>query len=257
MWRSEFRGIRVAVGEKVGLVTGAGRGIGAAIARGLAEAGHSVVAADIDAAGARSTAQKLGPRAIGLRLDVRDRASVEETVAEVSRRFGGLDVLVNCAGVLCTGAFDSVPAAEWDKLVGVNLTGLFHCVQVAAPRMRGRRNASIVNIASISAEKGGGVFGNVWYGATKAAVVAMTKGLARELGPQGIRVNAISPGVVDTEMVQGLLTPEIRSSVTSRTPLRRLVTVEDIARAAVFLSSEEASAITGEILTVDGGHLTS
>jgi 3-oxoacyl-[acyl-carrier protein] reductase len=121
--------------------------------------------------------------------------------------------------------------------------------------MSGRPNSAIVNIASISAEKGGGVFGNVWYASTKAAVIAITRGLGRELGPRGIRVNAISPGVVDTEMVHPLLTPALREAVLGRVPLGRLTTEDDIARCAVFLASDQASFITGETVVVDGGFL--
>ena len=116
-----------------------------------------------------------------------------------------------------------------------------------------RHGASIVNMASISAEKGGGVFGNVWYAATKAAVVAITKGLGRELGPQGIRVNAISPGVVDTEMVHAHLTPDAREAVLRRVPLGRLTSAQDVARCAAFLVSGQASFITGQTILVDGG----
>jgi NAD(P)-dependent dehydrogenase (short-subunit alcohol dehydrogenase family) len=242
---------------KVVFVTGAARGIGAAIAKGFAEHGCSLVVGDIDHEGARACAERLGPSALAAPLDVRERSSVDAVVSTIAQKHGGLDVLVNNAGVLCVGAFDSTSSAEWQKLVNVNLTGLFHCVQAATPLMKGRGNASIVNIASISAEKGGGVFGNVWYAATKAAVIAITKGLARELGSRAIRVNAISPGVVDTEMVHKLLTPALRESLLSRIPIGRFTSAADIARAAVFLASDDAAGISGEILTVDGGFLRS
>ena len=242
---------------KVVFVTGAARGIGAAIAKGFAEQGCSVVVGDIDHEGARACAERLGPSALAAPLDVQQRSSVDAVVSTIAQKHGGLDVLVNNAGVLCVGAFDSTSTAEWQKLVNVNLTGLFHCVQAATPLMKGRGNASIVNIASISAEKGGGVFGNVWYAATKAAVIAITKGLARELGPRAIRVNAISPGVVDTDMVHKLLTPALRESLLSRIPIGRFTSAADIARAAVFLASDDAAGISGEILTVDGGFLRS
>ncbi len=238
---------------KVALITGAARGIGATVAKSFAEQGCSVVVADIDADGARSFAASLGLGAMGAHLDVRDRKSVDEVVATIVQNYGGLDILLNNAGVLCAGAFDKVSQAEWETLVGVNLTGVFHCVQAAVPAMMGRPNAVIINIASISAEKGGGVFGNLWYGATKAAVIAITKGLGRELGPHGIRANAISPGVVDTDMIHKYLTPAMRETVLSRIPLGRFVSAEDIARCAVFLASSDAACITGETITVDGG----
>jgi 3-oxoacyl-[acyl-carrier protein] reductase len=137
----------------------------------------------------------------------------------------------------------------------VNVTGVFNCVQAAVPAMRGRAGAAILNIASVSHEKGGGAIGNVWYGTTKAAVVAMTRGLARELGPAGVRVNAIAPAVLETDMVRGQLTPELRARVVSRIPLGRLASAEDVAKLALFLCSEAASFITGETVAVDGGFL--
>jgi 3-oxoacyl-[acyl-carrier protein] reductase len=220
----------------------------------LAEHGCQVVIADIDAEGARACAAQL-PSAAGMRIDVRDSDSVREAVRTIVRDHGGIDILVNNAGVLSATPFDAVSEAEWQRLIGVNLTGVFHCIQAVVPVMSGRPNAAIVNIASISAEKGGGVFGNVWYAATKAAVIAMTRGLGRELGPKGIRVNAISPGVVDTEMVRKLLTPSLREAVLGRVPLGRLTTEDDIARCAAFLASNEASFITGETVVVDGGFI--
>jgi 3-oxoacyl-[acyl-carrier protein] reductase len=140
------------------------------------------------------------------------------------------------------------------ELVDTNLIGIFHCVQVFAPHLR--RGASIVNIASVSAQRGGGAVGNVWYGATKAGVIALTSGLARELGSRGIRVNAISPAVIDTAMTHHALTPEVVSRTLARLPLGRLAEAQDIADAAVFLCSEAARFVTGATLTVDGGFLT-
>jgi 3-oxoacyl-[acyl-carrier protein] reductase len=186
-----------------------------------------------------------------LTLDVTDRAAVAAAIA----RIGALDILVNNAGLLCTGPGEKTGGEEWDRLVAVNLTGVFNCVQAAIPAMQGRRGATIVNIASVSAEKGGGAIGNVWYGATKAGVVAMTRGLGRELGPKGIRVNAIAPAVLDTEMVREILTPERREKVLARIPLGRLASGQDIARLAVFLASDDAAFITGETVAVDGGFL--
>jgi 3-oxoacyl-[acyl-carrier protein] reductase len=162
---------------------------------------------------------------------------------------------VNNAGLLCTGPLEGTSGEEFDRLMSVNVTGVFNCSQAAIPSMRGREGAAIINIASVSAEKGGGAIGNVWYGATKAAVVAMTRGLGRELGPHGIRVNAIAPAVLDTEMVHELLTPERRARVLARIPLGRLASAAEVARLAVFLASGDAAFITGETIAVDGGFL--
>ena len=226
---------------RVVLVTGAGRGIGAAIADHFLAEGARVVRGDL--AGGE------------LRLDVRDRASVAAAMQAVRDKHGGLDVLVNNAGLICTGPAEATSGEAWDDLVATNLTGLFNCIQAALPLMAGRSGASIVNIASVSAEKGGGAIGNVWYGTTKAGVVALTKGLGRELGPRGIRVNAISPAVVETDMTHGLLTPELRGKVLARIPLGRFAEKDDVARLAAFLASEDAAFITGETIAVDGGFL--
>jgi len=227
---------------RVVLVTGAARGVGARIAARFAEHGAIVHAADIDERAA-------------LRMDVSDRASVGAAIERIERESGGLDILVNNAGLLANGPFDSTSGEAWDRLVAVNLTGIYNCVQAAVPALRRRGRGSIINIASVSHEKGGGAFGNVWYGATKAGVVAMTRGLGRELGPHAIRVNAIAPAVVATDMVRSLLTPEARERIVARIPLGRLAEEDDIARLAVFLASEAASFITGETIAVDGGFL--
>jgi 3-oxoacyl-[acyl-carrier protein] reductase len=225
---------------KIALVTGAARGIGARIAARFAEAGATVYGADV---GEGAT----------LRLDVTDRAAVRAAFERISKERGAIDVLVNNAGVLTTGPFDSTTGEQFDRLVAVNFTGIFNCVQAVVPAMQ--KGASIINLSSVSHEKGGGIFGNVWYGATKAGVVAMTRGLARELGPRGIRVNAIAPSVVGTDMVDALLTADVRERILARIPLGRIAEPDDVARLALFLASEAASFITGETVAVDGGFL--
>lgn len=227
--------------SKVVLVTGAGRGIGEAIADHFLAEGARVCRGDL--AGSE------------MRLDVRDRESVASAMAAIQSKHGGLDVLVNNAGLITTGPPEQTSAEQWDDLVATNLTGLFNCIQAALPLMEGRLGASIVNIASVSAEKGGGAIGNVWYGTTKAGVVALTKGLGRELGPRGIRINAISPAVVDTAMTHDLLATGLGQKAIGRIPLGRLAERADVAKAALFLASEDAAFITGETIAVDGGFL--
>jgi NAD(P)-dependent dehydrogenase (short-subunit alcohol dehydrogenase family) len=227
---------------KVALVTGAARGIGAAIADAFEAEGCVVYRGDI-------------LDGTNLRLDVTDRPSVAAAMDRIARAHGGLDILVNNAGLICSAPADETPGEEWDRLVAVNLTGIFNCIQAALPAMTGRAGAAIVNIASVSAEKGGGAIGNVWYGATKAGVVALTKGLGRDLAPRGIRVNAISPALLDTDMTHALLTPERRAKVVARIPLGRLAEKEDVARLAVFLASGASAFVTGETIAVDGGFL--
>jgi NAD(P)-dependent dehydrogenase (short-subunit alcohol dehydrogenase family) len=227
--------------SRVVLVTGAGRGIGAAIADHFLAEGARVVRGDIKGG--------------DLALDVRDRASVAAAMAVIADKHGGLDILVNNAGLIVAGAPEETSGEQWDNLVATNLTGLFNCIQAALPLMAGRAGASIVNIASVSAEKGGGAIGNVWYGTTKAGVVALTKGLGRELGPRGIRINAISPAVVDTAMTHDMLATGLGQKAIGRIPLGRLAERSDVAKAALFLASEDAGFITGETLAVDGGFL--
>lgn len=240
---------------KVALVTGAARGIGARIAGALAGHGCFVYVADIDEAGARAVAAGLASAA-ALRLDVCDRPGLRAAVERIAGEHGGVDVLVNNAGLATFGHFDTTSAEAWDRLVAVNVTGVFNGVQAFVPAMRGRVGASIINLSSVSAAKGGGSLGNVWYGATKAAVVAITSGLARELGPEGIRVNAIAPSIMDTDMVHDYLTPELRESILRRFPLGRLAEPDDVARMAVFLASPAAAFITGQTVAVDGGYLS-
>ena len=231
---------------KIALVTGAARGIGEAIAAKYEAAGAVVYRGDILA---MPGAER------GLSLDVTSRPSVAAAMERIRREHGGLDLLVNNAGLICTTPADRTPGEEWDRLLAVNLTGIFNCIQAAVPLMEGRRGAAIVNMASVSAEKGGGAIGNVWYGTTKAGVVALTKGLGRELGPKGIRINAISPAVVETDMTREHLTPEMREKAIARIPLRRLAGKDDVARMALFLASGESSFVTGETVAVDGGFL--
>jgi NAD(P)-dependent dehydrogenase (short-subunit alcohol dehydrogenase family) len=240
---------------RTSLITGAARGIGARIAAVFMKAGSHVIVADLDETAARACAAELGAGATAVRLDIRDRAALRAVVARVVAECSGLDILVNNAGLLAAGPFEETSGEEWDRLVAVNLTGVFNCVQAVVPDMRRRGRGVIINIASVSHEKGGGAFGNVWYGATKAGVVAMTKGLGRELGPHGIRVNAIAPAVVETDMVRDRLTPEARERILARFPLGRLAQADDVARLAVFLASDAASFITGETIAVDGGFL--
>lgn len=245
------------VQPRVALVTGAARGIGRCIATHFAEAGYRVVVSDLDEAAAQATAAALGKPALALRLDVRDPESVSRGVAQVLASQGAIDVLVNNAGLMTQGPSSQTTAAQFEAMLATNVTGIFHCVQAVAPAMAARGRGAIVNLASVSSVRGGGAVGNVWYGATKAAVVAMTAGLARELGPRGVRVNAISPGVIVTDMTRDFLTPAVQERVLPRFPLGRLAGVDDVAAMALFLASDAAAFVTGQTVAVDGGFLTS
>ena len=244
------------LGGKIALVTGAGGGIGAAIASTLVNHGCSVYVADSDAAAANKVATELGERGYPLTLDVGNAADAAAAVEQIVRERGRIDIAVNNAGILKTGSILDASIADWDQVCRVNLSGVYYCCKAVLASMVKQRYGKIVNIASVSAMKGGGSFGNVLYGTTKAGVVALTKGLGRELAPFGINVNAIAPGVVETNMTGSLLTPERRKAVLAAIPLGRFASTDDIAQVVALLASDVLGYVTGETIVVDGGYLT-
>jgi NAD(P)-dependent dehydrogenase (short-subunit alcohol dehydrogenase family) len=245
--------------DRVAVITGGGAGIGEAIARALSAEGCTICILDRNAEAASKVASAIaqsGVPARGAAADVADAEAVVRVVAQFVASFKHIDILVNAAGLLSTGPAANLPAAEWQKLSDVNLAGVLYCTQAAIPVMRQQRYGRIINLASVAAMRGGGTVGNALYGATKAGVVALTMGFARELGPHGITVNAIAPAIADTAMTRAALTADVRKKVLARIPLGRLTTPSDIADLAVFLASARASFITGTVIPVDGGILT-
>jgi NAD(P)-dependent dehydrogenase (short-subunit alcohol dehydrogenase family) len=241
---------------KIALVTGAGRGIGARISAKLVEEGCSVYVADVNAESAKVSAAAIGQAAHAMRIDVTNPTDIQLRVEEIVERHGRIDILVNNAGILKTASIVDSSIEDWDEVCRANLSSVYYCSKAVLPVMLKRRYGKIVNIASMSAARAGGIFGNVLYGTTKAGVVAFTKGFARELAPYGINVNAVAPGLVETAMTAAKLTPDIREQVLATLPMHRLADVEDIANAVAFLASDVAAYITGDTLLVDGGSLT-
>lgn len=241
---------------RTALVTGAGGGIGAAIAATLGAQGCVVYVGDTNVEAARVAAAACVGTTQPILLDVGDPDAVARAVDRIVRKHTRFDILVNNAGILKTGPVVESSTKDWDDVCRVNLSGVYYCCRAVLPIMLIQRYGKIVNIASVSAFKGGGTFGNVLYGTTKAGVVAFTKGLARELAPHGINVNAIAPGVAETAMTSGLMTPQSREVVLASIPAGRLAAVQDVANVVALLASDVLSYVNGAIIPVDGGYLT-
>ena len=236
--------------KKTALVTGASRGIGAEIARELSKAGYKVLVNYLNnKEKAEALAEEIGGYAFC--ADVSDYAQVEKMLAEARNLFGGIDVLVNNAGVaLPQQLLSDTTEAQWDRLFDVNVKGAFNCTKAITDDMVTNHSGSIINISSIWGITGGSC--EVAYSASKAALVGFTKALAKELGTAGIRVNCVAPGVVDTDMNAHLSAEDI-ASLKEETPLGNVGTPSDIAKIVVFLASDDAKFITGQVITADGG----
>lgn len=245
--------------QKVVLITGGAAGIGKATALRFVEEGAKVVICDVNEVLGQETLGLLGPEAAFYKVNVTNRADVQQWIDQVVEKYGRIDVLVNNAGVLRDGQLikfkdgqlvGQMSEADFDLVISVNLKGVFNCTQAAAPVMAKQKNGVILNATSIVGLDGN--FGQTNYVATKSGVIGMTKVWARELGKFGIRVNAVAPGFTATEMVASM--PEkVLEGMRARTPLGRMGEPRDIANAYLFLASDDASFITGETLRVDGG----
>ena len=245
---SKFKG-------KVAFVTGAAQGIGKAIAVALAKEGADIVVSDINLELATQTSQEvqvLGVKSMALKSNVAEFCDVEEGVKQALAQMGKIDILVNNAGITKDTLLIRMKKEDWDAVINVNLNGVFNCTRVIAPLMMKQGSGRIINIASIVGEMGN--VGQVNYASSKAGVIGLTKTVARELATRGVTVNAIAPGFIKTAMTDKI--PEnVKEQMLKQIPMAKLGMPEDIAYAVVFLASDDAAYITGQVLNVNGGML--
>jgi 3-oxoacyl-[acyl-carrier protein] reductase len=242
--------------ERVAVVTGAARGIGREIAGRLALAGASVAVVDVADDAVREAAQELsrpGASARGYRCDVSSLDAAAELGERVLADFGRVDVLVNNAGITRDRLFVRMTAEDWAAVIGVNLTGAFNVSKAFASAMLKQRSGSIVNIASVVGQVGNA--GQANYAASKAGLIGLTKTLAREFGPRGVRVNAVAPGFIRTPMTDAL-TEEVQAQMKAAIPLGRFGETRDVADVVMFLASDASSYVTGQVINCDGGMVT-
>ena len=244
------------LGGRIAWITGAGQGIGKAIATVLAERGASCAVTDVDEKNAAKTASAIvdaGGQACSLQLDVSDRNQVRHVYDAIIERQGRVDILVNNAGILAPTAFEDIPLDEWNRIMDVNINGVFHCCQAAYPAMKAQGYGRIVNIASIAGRSTSDL-GGAHYTTSKAAVLGLTRHIAKEGGPE-ITANAVCPGMIDTPLNTKYGTPEKISEVLGQLALKRIGAAREVATVVAFLVSDDALYITGESIEVDGGAL--
>ena len=244
--------------EKTAIITGAAspRGLGKAMARLFAEHGARVAILDLDAAAAQAAAQDLpGDGHLGLACNVTDKAACDRAATAIQKAFGRIDVLVNNAGITQPLKIMEIGPENYDAVTDVNLRGTLYMSQAVIPAMRDARQGAIVNISSVSAQRGGGIFGGPHYSAAKAGILGLTKAMARELAPDGVRVNAICPGFIATDITAGKLTDDMMAQILAGIPMGRAGRAEDVAGCALFLASELSAYVTGSEVDVNGGSL--
>jgi NAD(P)-dependent dehydrogenase (short-subunit alcohol dehydrogenase family) len=242
--------------DRVCLITGAGsaRGLGRATALLFAEHGARVVVMDIDLNAARATVALLKGRGhIAFHRDVTRRKDGMRAVERALARHGRIDVLINNAGITAPDRLMDVTDTLYDRIMDINMRGCFHMTQAVVPAMRAQRSGSIINMSSVSAQRGGGVFGGSPYAAAKAAMLGYTKASARELGPDNIRVNAICPSLIDTDITAGGLSEERRRDLLAAVPMGRVGQAAEVAGCCLFLASDLSSYVTGSEIDVNGG----
>lgn len=244
--------------DKVAIITGAAspRGLGKATAILFAEHGAKVVIADLDEQASQQAAQSLpGEGHLGLAIDVTNEQHIQTAKEKILAHYGRIDILVNNAGITQPLKIMDIKGENYDAVLDVSLRGTLLMSQAVIPTMREQKSGSIVCLSSVSAQRGGGIFGGPHYSAAKAGVLGLAKAMARELGSDNIRVNCITPGLIQTDITQGKLTDEQKAQIITGIPLARLGDAIDIARAALFLASDLSSYSTGITLDVNGGML--
>ena len=242
--------------DRVAIVTGGAgiNGLGFATARMLAAHGARVVILDLAGANPAAAAAELGSGHLGLVADITQRDDCQAAAAAALAQFGRIDILFNNAGITQARKTLDITAADYDAVLDVSLRGTLLMSQAVLPAMQRQGGGSIVSTSSVSAQRGGGILGGPHYSAAKAGVLGLTRAMAREFGPDGIRVNAITPGLIATDIIKGKLTEERKDTIAQEIPLARLGRAEDIAGAVVFLASDLAKPITGQALHVNAGH---
>ena len=241
--------------NKVALVTGGAQGIGKTISEELVQNGAHVVLGDVNLEGAQATAEAInnnGGSASAVKIDVSNPAEVKQGFDSILKDKKPIDIMINNAGITRDGLMIRMKEADWDRVLNINLKGTFLCSQQAAKQMMKQKSGAIVNIASIVGVMGN--FGQANYSASKAGVIGLTKTLAREVGSRGIRVNAVAPGFIDTEMTR-VLDESVRQKLIEQIPLAKLGLPEDVARCVAFLVSDRSSYITWQVINVNGGML--
>jgi NAD(P)-dependent dehydrogenase (short-subunit alcohol dehydrogenase family) len=243
--------------DKVAIITGGAglNGLGFATARLMAAEGARVAVLDLARAEPAAAAAQLGAGHIGVVADVTDKASCEAAAEAVLKAFGRIDVLINNAGITQPVKTLDITGADYDRILDVSLRGTLYMSQAALPAMQAQKSGSIVCISSVSAQRGGGILGGPHYSAAKAGVLGLARAMAREFGPDGIRVNCITPGLIGTDISKGKLTEERKVQIASEIPLGRIGVPADVAGACLFLASELSSYCTGITLDVNGGML--
>jgi NAD(P)-dependent dehydrogenase (short-subunit alcohol dehydrogenase family) len=243
--------------NKTAVISGAAgpRGIGFATAKLFASHGAKVAILDLDAEAARAAAGELGEGHIGVACDVTQRADCTRAVQDVLAAFSTVDILINNAGVTQAIKVWDIDEASWNRIQDVNLRGVLNLSQALMPHMRARKGGAIACMSSVSAQRGGGILGGAHYSAAKAGVLGLAKAMARELGPDGIRVNCVTPGLIQTDINAGKISDEGRTKILEGIPLNRLGVPLDVANIFLFLASDLSAYVTGAVIDVNGGML--